>query len=230
MQALDAELTRHPALGSHFITFAVPGQPVDHIEQRKQETAREQHGLEHGLERPQKIDALQKAEEQRRVAERREGAADIGNQKNEEHEDVDIVGAILICSDHRADQHHGCAGRAEKACRDRTDRENRRVRGGRADEIAAHADAAGHHEQGEQQQDERQIIEQDGVEHLGDGGGDAEHRGAGNEQGHRPERCDLAEMMLPEARRDQRQEGDRENESDKGNRPGEACAGTVEMC
>ena len=156
--------TRLLALIHH---IRVPGEPVDHIEQRKQETAREQHGQQHGLERPQKIDALEEPRNSGGSSERRERAADIGDQEDEEHEDVDVVGAILI----RPVSSGGSAPSMRRSCRESSpksaDGEDRRVGGRRADEIAADADAARHHEQSEQQEDERQIIEQEGVQRLG---------------------------------------------------------------
>ena len=209
--------------------FAIPGETIDHIEQRQQDAAYEQHRQQHGFQRPEKVDALEEAEKQRRVSERRERAADVGDQEDEEHEDVDVVAAVLVRPDDRSNQHHGGAGRAEKACRQGAEGEHRRVRGRRADEIAADADAAGNNEQREQQDDEGQIVEQEHMQDLGRGRPKSARCGQGNDQGKRPEGGHLAEMTLPGMRRDQRQHGDGEKQTGERHRPRQACAGAVEM-
>ena len=88
---------------------------------------------------------------------------------------------------------------------------------------------AGGHEEGEEQNDERQIVEQEGVEDFRGGGPEAEEDGARDEQGKRPEGGHLAEMTLPEMRRQQRQKSDGEEQARERDRPGEACASAVEM-
>ena len=62
-----------------------------------------------------KLTPLQEAEEQRRIAERRQRAADVRHQEDEEHEDMDLVPPVVIGADHRADQQHRGAGRAHPA-------------------------------------------------------------------------------------------------------------------
>jgi hypothetical protein len=61
---------------------------------------------------PPERDALQKTEEQRRVADRREAAAGVRDDKNKKH-DVMRRHAGLIHADPRADQQHGRAGGAK---------------------------------------------------------------------------------------------------------------------
>ena len=67
------------------------------------------------LQRPEEIDAAQEADEQRRIAERRQRAADIGDQEDEEDHDVHVVGAAGIGADQRPHQDHGGAGGADDA-------------------------------------------------------------------------------------------------------------------
>ncbi len=158
-----------------------------------------------------------------------ERAADVGDQEDEEHEDVDVVAAVLVRPDDRSNQHHGGAGRAEKACRQGAEGEHCRVRGRRAHEIAAYADAAGNNEQREQQDDEGQIVEQEHMQDFGRGRPKSTRCDHGNDQGKRPEGGHLAEMTLPGMRRDQWQQGDGEKQTRERDRPREACASAVEM-
>src|SRR5262245_49421713 len=81
VQALDADLAGDSAFGPDLRRLSVPRETVDEIEQREQNTAHEQHGAEHVLQRPQEVDALEKAEKEGRVSERRERATDIGDQE-----------------------------------------------------------------------------------------------------------------------------------------------------
>ena len=90
-------------------------------------------------------------------------------------------------------------------------------------------DAAGDDEQREQQEGEGDIVEQQRMENLGCHRAHAECDGAGYEQRDRPECGDLAEMMLPEMRCEQRQERDREQEPSERDRPDGAERRTVEM-
>ena len=48
------------------------------------------------LHRPHKIHAFQEAQKQRRIAQRREAAADIGHQKDEKHHHVHAVFAVIV--------------------------------------------------------------------------------------------------------------------------------------
>ena len=67
------------------------------------------------LKRPEERHAAQVAEEQRRVAQRREAAAGVGDQEDEEHDDVGAVPAPQVRAQQRADEQHGRAGGAHPA-------------------------------------------------------------------------------------------------------------------
>ena len=122
---------------------------------------------------PEEIDAVQEADEQRRVAERGQRAADIGDEEDEEHDDVDVVEPVRVGADERADQDHGRAGRADDARDQRAERQDRGVDERRAAQVAGHQNAAGHDVEREQQHDEAQIF--------------GEHRmHEGGERGRRP--------------------------------------------
>ena len=56
-------------------------------------------GFSSAHRRPEEIDALEEAQEQRRVAERRQRAADVGDQEDEEHDHVRVVQAVVVGAD-----------------------------------------------------------------------------------------------------------------------------------
>ena len=62
--------------------------------------SRDQRSLRQQMLRsPEEIDAAQEAKEERRIAERREGAADVRNQKNEKHKNMDVAIAVIVGPD-----------------------------------------------------------------------------------------------------------------------------------
>ena len=77
------------------------------------------------VRRPEEIDAAQEAEEERRIAEGRERAADIRHEEDEEHHHVDVVPAVVVGAHDRPDHHDGRAGGADEAGQHRADREQR---------------------------------------------------------------------------------------------------------
>ena len=99
---------------------------------------------------PEEVDVVQKADKQRRIAERRERSADVGDQEDEEHDDVDVVQPRRVGADERADQDHRRAGRADHARDESAEREDRAIDKRRAAQIAGHQDAARHDVEREQ--------------------------------------------------------------------------------
>ena len=103
--AADAELRRRLAFADG------RDQPVLAImpEVEHEESRQHQSGDERGLRpqvprRPEEVDAVQEADEQRRVPERGERAADIGDQEDEEHDHMDIVESSRVGADERANR------------------------------------------------------------------------------------------------------------------------------
>ncbi|MDT4849553.1 hypothetical protein FQZ97_836770 [compost metagenome] len=82
---------------------------VQEEEQREQRHCQKPHRQGHVTQGPEEIHALEEAEEQRRIAKRRQAATDIGHQEDEEHHDVDVVPAVVVGPQQRADQQHGGA-------------------------------------------------------------------------------------------------------------------------
>ena len=192
---------------------------VDQHEQAQQQAAGQPHGGREGHGGPAEIDAAQKAQEQRRIAERGQGAADVAHQEDEEHEHMGVAAPVLVGADQRPYQQHGGAGRAEQTRAERAEPEDHEVGERRADQVAGDPDAAGHDEQGQQQQDEGQVFVGHGAEHGGGGGPQARVDAIGHEEQQRPERRDEGEPALPGVAGEQRQRGDREQQPGKGQRP-----------
>ena len=101
--------------------------------------------------RPEKIDAVQEADEQRRVAERGQRAADIGDQDDEEDDHMNVVEARRVRAQQRPDQDHGGAGGADDAGDGGPERQHRGVDERGAAQRSRHQDAARDHIEREQQ-------------------------------------------------------------------------------
>jgi hypothetical protein len=178
--------------------------------------------------RPEEIDAAQETKEERRIAQRRQGAADIGHQEDEEDEHVRVVAALPIRIDHGPDQQHRGAGGAHPAREQRADAEHRHVRRRRAGEIAGDADAAGDDEQCRQQDDERHVVQQGDVQQLLHRGTRTKGQPHRNDDRDAPRRRDRAVVAEPESRREDREKRDRQQQAGERKAPGEAKRRAVE--
>ncbi|ABA49884.1 hypothetical protein BURPS1710b_2927 [Burkholderia pseudomallei 1710b] len=203
---------------------------IEHEEEREQDRADEQHRQREMDRRPEEIDAVQKAEEERRIAERRQRAARVRHEKDEEHDDVHDVLAIVVRAQERTDQQHRGARGAHHAREHGAEREDARIEPGRAVQVAAHADTARDRIQRAQQHDERDVFLEQRVHQRAERGAEAERRGERHQERNRPRRRDLAEMVMPEHRRDQRKDRDRQQDAGERNRPERGKRGTVERC
>ena len=68
VQPVDLDVAWAAALALDLRRLAIPGETIDHIEQRQQDAAHEQHRQQHGFQRPEKVDALEEAEKERRIS------------------------------------------------------------------------------------------------------------------------------------------------------------------
>src|SRR5215467_2253622 len=82
------------------------------------------------LNRPEEIYSVQEAYQERRIAERRQRPADIGNEDDKEHDDVDPLRPSLIGAQQWPDQDHARARGTDDARQDCADRQYKSVRGG----------------------------------------------------------------------------------------------------
>ena len=169
------------------------------------------------------------AEEQRRVAEGGQGAADVGDKENEEDDDVHTVLAVLIGPEQGPDEQHGRAGGSHPAGEDGPEGEQPGVHHRRAHELTFEADATRDCEQCEQQDDERDVFHEEDMDKLIDSQLESEDHGAGHEEGEAPEEGHLAEMVMPEMRHGKGADGDGQQHANKGNNPQDGQFRSVEV-
>ena len=181
------------------------------------------------LRGPEEVDAAQEADEQRRIAERRERAADIGDQDDEEHHHMDVVQPRGVGAQQRPDQDHGRAGGADDARDQRAEGEHRGVDQRRAAQVAGHQDAAGDHIEREQQHDEAQIFARAcACTKAASAVGRAVERGERRDRQRAPGEGELAVVVVPESREQQRPGRDRQQDADERQRPRPAQRRAVE--
>ena len=217
-------------IGGHGAAFLLEEHGVDDEVEGEQDDGDEQglHEQMHGG--PEEVHALEKAEEQGRITQGGEGAADVGHEEDEEHDLMHAVFAVGVGTQKRTDEKHGGTGGAHPAGEDGAHGQNGGVHDGRAHEGALETDAAGHGEQGEQQQNEGHVFEQNAFSGDEEGVAEAEDERAGNKEGQSPENGYLAEMMLPEMRNHQRADGYGKQHADKGHDPDDGkIIGQLEM-
>ena len=202
---------------------------VDREVDRKQDGAGHEPRKHQVLKRPEEAHALEEAEEERRIAERGQRAPHVGDEENEEDEGVDLAPAVLVGADERADEKHGSARRTHEVGKHGAEREDRGVHDRTTDEAAADVNAAGNDEERAHEDDERHVV---GEKHVGDlveGRVRTEDGRKRNDAAQGPEDGDLAEMMVPDVRGEQREKRDGKQNAGKRHGPRKAELGAVHV-
>ena len=168
---------------------------------------------------PEEINALQVAQEQRRVTQGCKGTADIGNKEDKEDNLMHTVFAVGIGSKQRADEQHGSTRCSHPAGQKGSHGQKAGIYCGGAYQRSFKAHAAGNGEQRKEQDDKGNIIKQDGMSRLKKGSIQTVDNGAGNKKGHAPENGYLAKMIFPEMSKKKRSQGDAKEHAHKGNHP-----------
>ena len=163
---------------------------------------------------------MQETDEQRRIAERRERAADIGNQKDEKDDHMDVAEPRGIGAQERADQDHGRAGSADHAGDQGAEGEHCRVDERRAAQLSRQQNAAGNHVERKQEHDEAQILTQQRVRESRRRRRRAVYRGKREKRKRAPGEGELAVMAMPESLEQQRAGRDGDKNADERQRPG----------
>ena len=171
------------------------------------------------LRRPEEIDAVEESHEQRRIAERRQCAADIADQKNEKHHDVNIVCPRRIGAQQRPDQDHGRARGADDARDQRAEGKYRGVNKRRAANRAGNQNAAGNHIERKQDGDESQIVGEQRMHQGPDRGVDTTQGRQRHKRQRGPDEGELAVVMVPEPAKSERTKRDSEQNAGKRQRP-----------
>ena len=181
---------------------------------REQNQADGQH-VGKNLHGPEEVDPVQKSQKQRRIAQRCEGAAGVGHQKNEEHHHEGSVAAIGVGAQKGADEQHGRAGGAHPGRQHGADHQNGRIDHRGASQSSPQQNPARDRVKRPQQNNEWNIVGQDDMQDLVHGDTlERDHKR--NAQAGGPEARDFSEMVVPEIRQDQRHEGDRQQHARKG--------------
>ena len=150
---------------THAGIFLTVGNRIDDKIDRNQEKRCAHHGQEQMLSRPEEVNATQKAQEQRRIAQRSEAAADIGNKEDKEDEGVHLKATLFIGRKQRTNQKHCGTRGTHQVGKQRAHKQNSAVDSGRTMEGWLDVNAAGHHKQSPHENNEGNVITDDGVSH-----------------------------------------------------------------
>ena len=143
--------------------FSAVTPDIERAEHREQQACHES-GLRQEMSRgPEEVDAIEEADEQWRVAQRTQCAADIGHQNDEKNKHMGVVLPREVGADQRPDQDHRRARGADDAGHHGTECEDGCVIPGRASDIAADQNPARNRVEREQQHDEAEVLCQHGV-------------------------------------------------------------------
>ena len=169
------------------------------------------------MEGPCKGNAALESHEQGRVAERCQTAADVGDEKDKEYDDVDFFLPPGVGLDDRTDEEHGRAGRADPAGQDRADEQEQGIDFRSTCQRALDGDAAGDDEQAEEQDDKGNVIDQDRFEETEQSLAHAVGDGKGNEEDQRPADSHGKHIFFPPMGLDEGANGDGQEHADVGN-------------
>ena len=108
-------------------------------------------------ERPEERDASDVADQQRRIAERRQEAAGVGDRQDEERDEVRAVLALAVGPQDGSDHQHARAGRPDEAREHGTRPRASHVRGRFGLDVSRDVNAARRDVEGAERRDEREI-------------------------------------------------------------------------
>ena len=189
--------------------------PLDEVVHAEEEADR--HGpLLDEPERPEEGHAGEIPEEERRIAERREAAAHVGDHEDEEEHRVRHVLPLGIDLEDESDEEHRRPGRPDDRSQDPAQKEESRVRRGVRGNVARDADARGDDVQRAEEKDEGDVLVRDVAEAFRPGHDDRQGRERGHDR--------LKAGPAPPAGDGERQDRDREEESGEGQEPEDGSA------
>ena len=187
--------------------LAVQGPLIPQVEDDEQ-GGRHDGPLRPQPQRPLERHALEEAEEQRRVAQRREQAGAVGDQEDEEHDDVRRAAPAPVGPEQRADQQGRRPGRPHDVREHGPGAEQRRIAERRARERPLEVDAARDHVQRRDHDHERDVVARLLLEgqaaRLSEGGPEVQH----DRQRRRRRDEPFVAVRVPPPRRDERADRD----------------------
>ena len=109
---------------------------------------------------PEKINAFQKAQKKRRVAQRCQRATRVGDDEDKKDDDVCRMLAVVVGANQGPNQQHGGAGGAHETGQHRACEQQRGIEPGAAVQVAAYENTARYRVQRCQKDDEGKILGQ----------------------------------------------------------------------
>ncbi|OQC73428.1 MAG: hypothetical protein BWX45_00479 [Deltaproteobacteria bacterium ADurb.Bin002] len=158
---------------------------------------------------------MQKPQKQGRIPQRRQGAADITDQKDKKYNGMNLIHPPGVRSQDRPDEQHGRAGRADDRRQKRSDDQNHDIDGGGSLQRALDIDAACNREQRPQKQNKGDIVHDHNVADFIQSGF-AEKINERNGKDNRPESGNLGKMAMPETGQNEGNERNRKQNTRKG--------------
>ena len=131
---------------------------IDNIKHQQQHHRTDQYGHQHVFHRPHEIHALQETQKQRRIAQRRQTAADVCHQKDKKYNDMHFFLAVMVCLQQRANHQHRRTGRSHKGSHHRTRRQHPGIQRRRTVQLTPNQNPARNRVQSQKQQDKRNIF------------------------------------------------------------------------
>ena len=182
------------------------------------------------LRGPEEVNTAQEAQEQGRIAQRSQAAADIGHKENEENERMHAVLAVLVSLKQRPNDQHRRTRRTHDVGKKSARKKERRVHQRGAFKGGANMDAARDHKKGAHENNERDVVTDDRVRKRA-----CRNRAAVNHiKRHgaqkRPSHSNFAEMVVPEMRHKHRTERNAEQNTGKRDGPSDGKLRAIESC
>ncbi len=186
------------------------GEGVDRVVGQEEHSVHEEP-LGEEVQGPDEGDPSQEAEEEGRVAQRRQEPAAVGHDEDREDDGVDLLFSLPVRVQEWPDEEHRGPGRADHGGKQCPRREEPRVVAGRRLDVPRDEDAPAHDEEREEEDDERRVLDES-VCDLGaapDGPDPDTHRDAEDERHE-----ELEAPLLPQVLRagHERKRGDRGKE------------------
>ncbi len=132
---------------------------------------------------------------------------------------MDFIVAMRIGAKQGPNEQHGRAGCSHPTGQDGAYRQQGGIHLGSAYEIAGQTDSPGHGKQGEQQQNERDIFQQDGMDDLIERHARPKRDRTGNRKRQAPKNRNFTEVMMPDMRSQKGHERNGQQHADKGYNP-----------
>ena len=197
---------------------------------REQNRERHQKRQDQMLRRPEERHSAQEAQEQRRIAQGRQTAADVGYDEDEEHEGVHLVATAFVGGQQRTNQQHGSTGRTHKVGDKGAHKEDAGIDDRTTDEATANVNAAGHDKESADEQNKGHVVADHGVRNRADGHLCREGHENRDHAAQPPSNGDLAVVVVPQVGSDERHKGNGQKNARKRNCPSNGEFRTVETC